>query len=233
MILTCAIASLAFVTSAPGKAIVEPTYFVFLVKGANPPKATPEEIGQYQATHISNFKTLFDAGKLVTAGPVSDPTGFRRGIIVMSVKNRYEIAPCFEADPYVKKGFMEIQSLRMDVLFGKLNTAGIEPTKIEENRIVIFTAGALPADSTSVRANRLKHLEHNQKGGGKAGLAFYANLGDSDEIRSIAFFRGKNDKEILAWLKKDPLVKSGMLKPTKMPQYLVKGVLDAAKTDKL
>lgn len=202
-----------------------PTYFVFLVTGKNPPKASPEEIQKYQMAHIDNFKRLFGENKLMTAGPCADPEKTKRGIVVLAVKSEKEIAECFKPDPYISMGFMEIKAMKMTVQFGQINTSDIDPNGIEENRIVVFTSGAVTADSSSLRAARRKHLDHIRAAGSKAGLAFYASLSDSADLRAVALFKGKDDEKILAWIKKDPLVKNGTLKATKFPQWLGKGVL--------
>ncbi|MBC8066122.1 MAG: hypothetical protein H7Y17_14920 [Chlorobia bacterium] len=225
MILTSVILGLTLMTSAPQVQPSKPTFFIFLVKGKNPPQATQEEIGKYQMAHIENFKRLFNEGKLATAGPLADPTEYKRGIIILTVASKSDIPPLFEPDPYVAKGFMEIQALPLSIEFGKINTEAIDPNGIEENRIVVFTAGAVNSDSASARSARLRHLDHIRKDGIKSGLAFYASLQDSPDIRAVALFRGKKDKEILDWIKKDPLVKNGTLKATKMPQWLSKGAL--------
>lgn len=208
-------------TQSPSK----PTFLIFLVKGKNPPAATDAEVGQYQMAHINNFKKLFGEGKLATAGPVKDSTQFKRGIVILTVPTKDEIPALFEADPYVTKGFMDLQILRIQVEAGAINTSAIDPNAIEENRIVVFTAGAVNSDSASARASRLKHLDHIKVAGAKVGLKFYASLKDSPDMRAVALFKGKDDKAIDGWIKRDPLVKNGTLKATKMPQWLSKGVL--------
>lgn len=208
-----------------GYQTMTPTYFIFLVTGKNPPKASQEEIQKYQMAHIDNFKRLFGEKKLMTAGPCADPEKTKRGIVVLAVKSEKEIAECFKPDPYVSMGFMEVKAMKMTVHFGQINTNDIDPSGIEENRIVVFSAGAVVADSTGVRTARQKHLDHIRKAGEKAGLAFYASLGDSADLRAVAFFKGKDDEKISAWINKDPLVKNGTLKAVKFPQWLGKGVL--------
>lgn len=198
---------------------------MFLVTGKNAPTATPEEIGQYQTAHLQNFKRLFEEGKLATAGPMADPDKSKRGIVVLSVEKKSMIPGLFASDPYIAKGFMEVEALPMKVEFGKINTSSIDPNGIEENRIVVFTAGAVNPDTASTRSAKIRHLEHVRNGGKKAGLAFYASLSASPDMRAVALFKGKNDKAISDWLKKDPLIKSGVLKATKMRQWLSKGVL--------
>lgn len=208
-----------------GTQTMTPTYFAFLVTGKNPPKASPEEIQKYQMAHIDNFKRLFGENKLMTAGPCADPEKTKRGIVILAVKSEKEIAECFKPDPYISMGFMEVKAMKMTVQFGQINTSDIDPNGIEENRIVVFTSGAVTADSSSLRTTRRKHLDHIRTAGSKAGLAFYASLSDSADLRAVALFKGKDDEKILAWIKKDPLVKNGTLKATKFPQWLGKGVL--------
>lgn len=225
MILSSPFAGLVATATLAPKAEMSPTFFIFLVSGKNPPKATQEEIQNYQMAHIENFKKLFGEQKLMTAGPCADPDKTKRGIVILSVKQKSEIADLFKPDPYVSKGFLMVNAMKLTPEFGKINTSDIDPNGIEENRIVVFSAGAVNADSASARANRLKHLDHIRTAGPKAGLAFYGSLGDSPDLRAVALFKGKNDEAISAWIKKDPLVKNGTLKAIKFPQWLSKGVL--------
>lgn len=204
---------------------MKPSYFVFLVTGKNPPKASQEEIQKYQMAHIDNFKRLFGEKKLMTAGPCADPNKTKRGIVVLAVKSEKEIAECFKPDPYVSMGFMEVQAMKLGVEFGKINTSDIDPSGIEENRIVVFTAGYGPKDLKSIQSERLRHPNHIKVNGPKAGLAFYASLSDSPDLRAIALFKGKDDQAIDEWIASDPLVKNKVLIATKFPQWLGKGVL--------
>ncbi len=220
------IAAASFVGIGSQEAFPPPTYFVFLVMGKNPPKATKEEISEYQKAHISNFDRLFGLKKLCAAGPMSDPTKHKRGIVMLTVKKPAEVMEAFGPDPYVSKGFMDVQMHPLRVDFGKVNTAGIEPSGIEENRIVIFTKGTLVPDSPELRLATKLQADHLKKEGPKAGLAFYATFtSNTADERAVAFFRGKDDLTIQAWIDAHPLVKMGTLKATKMPQYLGKGVL--------
>ena len=102
--------ALAAITSSIQGQDRTPTWFVFLVKGDNPPKAAPDEISQCQKAHLDNFKRLFNEGKLVTAGPLQDKTQVKRGIVVFCVRTSEEVLAAFGADPYVQKGFMKVEA---------------------------------------------------------------------------------------------------------------------------
>ena len=201
-----------------------PTYFIFLVTGKNPPKATPEEIQKYQAAHIDNFKRLFGERKLITAGPCADPEKTKRGIVILTVKNEKEILECFKPDPYVEKGFMEVQAIKMKVEFGSINTSGIDPNGIEENRIVLFRRDPLAKGALPTKLDKAS-LEYLNSSGAAAGLSFYATMARTAPIDAVALFKGKDDAKIQAWVDQSPWIRNGVVKATKFPQYLSKGVL--------
>lgn len=201
---------------------MKPTYFIFLVTGKNPPKASQEDIQKYQMAHIDNFKRLNGEKKLMTAGPCADPEKSKRGIVVLAVKSEKEIAECFKPDPYVSMGFMEVKAAKIEVLFGGINTNDIDPKGIEENRIVVFSAGAHDDIAATLPAARLDHIRNE---GVKAGLAFYATLKGTSDWKAVALFKGKDDEKINAWIKSDPAVQNGYLKAVSFPQWLGKGVL--------
>lgn len=199
----------------------KPTFFAFLVTGKNPPKATTEEIQDYQKKHIQNFQRLFGEGKLVTAGPMADPDKTKRGIVVLSVDKKEEIPALFTVDPYVAKGFMELQIHQLSVEFGKLNTDKIDPSGIVENRIVLFaaTGGEIGRDAWKA------HVRHWSDKAESCGLAFLGRLSGGKDLVGVGLMRGTNDAAIDAAISGDPLVQSGAIKATKMPQWLSKGVL--------
>ncbi len=197
-----------------GQPMMKPTHFGFLVTGKTPPKATAEEIQKYQAAHIENFKRLHGLSKLMTAGPCADPEKTKRGIVILSVQDKKEIPGHFKLDPYITKGFMELQTFPIRVEFGKINTEGIDPNGIEENRIVVFTGG-----KSNIPKNYLVG------DGAKAGLAFFATFSDSPTIRAVALFRGKDDAAIKAWVDGFSPVQLGKYKASIFGQWLSKGVL--------
>jgi len=223
MILSAVILSLACITGTDLVDKPSPTFFGFLVTGKNPPKASSEEISKYQNEHIANFKRLFDADKLTTAGPMADPEKKKRGIVVLSVAKKEEIHSLFLPDPYVSKGFMELEVYPIKVEHGKLNTSGIEPKGVMENRIVLLMRSS--EDLRISDADHKMHVAHAKRQPGESGLAFYASIHESKSLMGVALFRGVNEKAIDAWLAEDPLVKTGLIKAIRMPQWLSKGVL--------
>jgi uncharacterized protein YciI len=216
------IASMSFIQQPT---FAEPSFLGFLVTGKNPPKATTEEIQGYQRAHIENFKRLHGDQKLATAGPMADPTKLKRGIVVLCVKEKSEIPSLFQADPYVAKGFMELQIHAIKPVFGKIHTEGIDPNGIEENRIVLFSPVDGARSDASLDLKQLEHLKSAQT----AGLAFYALVQKSGDYQAVALFLGKNDADIQKWIDDSPMVKLKVWSATKMPQWLGKGVIRVPK----
>ena len=57
------------------------SWFIFLEKG----KPTPDNkaaVASMQRGHIDNFKRLHAEKKLLAAGPLRDPSGFKRGYVI-------------------------------------------------------------------------------------------------------------------------------------------------------
>ncbi|MFZ4508085.1 MAG: YciI family protein [Fimbriimonas sp.] len=205
-------------TSAMAHASAERLVWGFLVKGTatRPDNATVERM---QTAHIDNFKRLFGLGKLLTAGPVQDPTTVRRGIVILTPGKPAELKERFLPDPYVQSGLMNLVLTEVDVQFGKIQTSGIDPDGIVENRLVIFVR------KEGSRSRRREHLNCLRKNGAGANLAFLATARKQADFDSVALFRGTDDAQIEALLAKDPAVASGDLTVVKMPQWLSKGIL--------
>ncbi|MBN9503072.1 MAG: hypothetical protein BGO01_08090 [Armatimonadetes bacterium 55-13] len=199
---------------------IKSAWWVFLVKGEGPRPAADKALEEMQSAHIGNFKRLFGEKKLIAAGPVQDPTQFKRGIVVLTVKDADEVTKCFGPDPYVQGKIMNLEVTAISVDYGRIETKSIDPNAIEEDRLVIFT-GESRGDKMAWKF----HLAHAKQDGKSAGLSFLASSKDGKNFQAVALFRGKDDEAIQSWIDNDPLVKSGIWKATKIPQWLAKGAL--------
>lgn len=196
-------------------------WWVFLVKGVRPAGTTQADIEKMQEAHINNFKRLFGEKKLLTAGPMQDPTQRLRGVVLLTVKNRKDVDECFKPDPYVQSGTMKVEASEVKVDFGQIHTEHIDPNGIVENRIVVFSKG----QKKPSRKDLIGHADWLKSHGDPAGLAVYVSFTKSDAVQAVALFRGADDAAIEDFVKGDPLVTSGALEFVKMPQWFSKGVL--------
>ncbi len=139
----CALAGLAGPagTALPARAAdADRLWFIFLEKG----KPTPPDkdvVMAMQRGHIENFKRLFALGRLFSAGPLADPSGFKRGIVTVRAASRDGLMGYFQPDDYVREGYMTVNAVPA-VAHKALNTEGIDASKVEEVRIVLVPRSA-------------------------------------------------------------------------------------------
>lgn len=131
----------ALATPAPA-ADDRPWWFVFLETGRKTPDDKAAVQGM-QKGHIDNFKRLHGEKKLFAAGPLRDPSGLKRGIVVVRAASRSLLDTYFEPDAYVREGYMTLNAAQATPHRG-LVSEGIDPSGIEEVRIVLV---ARPADA--------------------------------------------------------------------------------------
>ena len=113
----------------------EARWFVFLVRADGPRPKETAKLQAMQDAHIGNFQKRYAEGKLVTAGPVGDPTKHRRGIVVLGVGSLKDVMACFDTDPYVQGHIMRVEAHRWAVPPKGFSVAP-DPNKMAEYRIV-------------------------------------------------------------------------------------------------
>ena len=127
-------------------------WFIFLETGKKTPD-DKEAVAAMQRGHIDNFKRLFALKRLFAAGPLRDPSGFKRGIVTVRAASREELQGYFQPDEYVREGYMTVKAVPTTVHKG-LNTEGIDPDGIEEVRIVQIGRASIAADAQTARAQQ-------------------------------------------------------------------------------
>jgi uncharacterized protein YciI len=118
----------------PTSVVSEGFWFIFLERG----RATPndkEAVAAMQRGHIANFERLFGEQKLFAAGPMRDPAGHKRGIVVVKAPSEEQLRSYFQPDEYVREGYMSVNAVPC-IAHKPLNTVGIDAKTIEEVRIV-------------------------------------------------------------------------------------------------
>lgn len=82
--------------------------FAALKTAANAPTFSKEESGKIFAGHMANMNRLAEEGKLVVAGPFSDPKKMYRGLFILNVTTVEEAEKLINTDPVVKSGMMVV-----------------------------------------------------------------------------------------------------------------------------
>ena len=79
-------------------------YFVMLTSGPDRDKVKDTAvINKLQAGHMANMKRLFNAGKLLVAGPFGDDSNWR-GIFIFDCETQLEVETLLATDPAIKAG---------------------------------------------------------------------------------------------------------------------------------
>jgi uncharacterized protein YciI len=190
-------------------------WFIFLERG----RPTPEDkaaVAAMQRGHIDNFKRLFAAGQLLAAGPMRDPAGHKRGIVVVRAASREELMGYFQPDEYVRDGYMSVNAVPTQPRRA-LNSSGIDPDGIEEVRIVLLSRSANAADAAGADAHLQRLLDEGRIG------AWYA-LQDGP-LAAVLFARTKDSAALQAALAGYPGLAEQRVSAAVWPQWLGKGVL--------
>jgi len=195
-----------------------PSWFIFLETG----KPTPDDkeaVQKMQAGHIQNFKRLFGEKKLFAAGPLSDPARKKRGIVVVKAESKAKLLTYFEPDEYVREGYLIASAVR-SVVHKPLNTEGIDPNGVQEERIVQITR---PPKKPSRKVKR-ENDAFIQALVGKGTVGAWYTL-EGGDVAEVLFCRTTDTQALEAIFAQSPVVKASKANVLVWPQWLSKGVV--------
>lgn len=220
LIVSLCVAFLAACAHAPEATIKKSDnfWFIFLESG----KKTPDNkalVGQMQRGHIDNFKRLFGEQKLFAAGPLQDPSGLKRGIVVVKAASKDVLTAYFQPDEYVRDGYMTLNAVPC-IVHKALATEGIEPTGVEEVRIIQILRSSNTAAGVDPKIGHafLKSLVSN----GTVG-AWYSL--ESGPVAEVLFSRTTDTKMLQDAFAQHPAAKTAGTEVLVWGQWLSKGVL--------
>ena len=201
-------------------------YWVFLKTGKSLDGIDRKDVEAMQLEHLNNFRRLAEEGRLVTAGPVSDPDNIRRGVVILKADRPEELAAMFRDDPYIKQGYMKMDSCRMKFELGKIHTR-ITPKGMEELRIVVLQRNP---DSKTVMDSETETLTtaflKNQYDLKQLNLSVRLFDAKDDSRHVLVFPKRETDDAILEVVNEIPAVKSGYWKQNTMPLFMGKGSIE-------
>lgn len=211
MFLTACFAGCAARGTADSAGVVAPDFwFVFLERG----KPTPPDralVAKMQQGHLANFQKLHGEKKLFAAGPLRDPSGLKRGIVVLKAANPEVASRYFDADEYVRDGYM---TLNMNPARARLPLRADppDPSGIEEVRIIQI------ARSSQSRA----HDAHFQSMVDSGLIGGWYEL-PSGPLSDVLFSREKDDAKLRAAVLAAPGINDAQVQI--WAQYLSKQVV--------
>lgn len=223
LLLLLVLSSSCFSQQASAKKV----FFMFFVKGQGAPPGDPKEAEAVAKTHFSNMGAQVERGRLIAAGPVKDPTEVRRGITVLTLTGREELADTFKGDEFVKRDIMRVEAAEWKVDPKKFNPK-VDPSAIVEHRLVLLKTGSgkSPENEEMRKAHRelLASLEKTH------GLAVWGPVLPSDDksfsgVREVLIFTGTDTASIERALAADVFVQRNLLSVETIPLWMSKGVV--------
>jgi uncharacterized protein YciI len=192
-------------------------WFVFLESGKKTPD-DEEAVAKMQRGHIDNFKRLHAEQKLFAAGPMRDPAGVKRGMVVVKAPARATLSTYFQPDEYVREGYMTLNATPA-IARRALNANVPANAPIEEGRIIqILRSPNAGAASDAARETYLQSLVDRGLVGGWYAL-------QSGAISDVLFTRQKDDALLKAVFAQTPGVTAPETSVLIWPQWLSAGVV--------
>ena len=200
-------------------------YFLFLTSGKSAKDVPSTELQAKQKAHVGNFGTLAKENKLSLAGPMGDPKQFLRGVILVNAPDVPTMEKYFDADPYVKEGFMKIESNPIRERIGEPSVI-VNPDGLEELRIVVWDYATAEKKDRKISDPALaEHVKHWQELQTTGRVGLICRFEKEAPRFGIAILDSIPDKQIEEWLTTDPLVAQKLITYQLMPQYLSKGAI--------
>lgn len=206
----------------------EKLFWVFLTAGKSLEGVDRKEVEAMQTEHLGNFRRLAEEGKLVTAGPLSDPENVLRGIVVLKSSQAESLIDMFDLDPFVKQGYMKVESCPMKFELGKIHTS-VAPKGMEQLTLAILEVNldAKEKPDAGLMQQTTSYLK-SQYETKKIDLSVRLfNVSDVTGYGQILIFPNQESPEsITQILNQIPAVKEGFWKPKTMPIFMGKGSID-------
>lgn len=199
-------------------------WWIFLESGDR--KATAEDnVQAMQMKHIENFQLLHGEKKLFAAGPMQDPSGKKRGVVLVTAEKRENLPELFTRDPYVTDGFMKLNAAPCTPIL-PLKSEGIDPEGIEEVACILIKKTdkytALPAVEAWTKQQALTRS--------LMGIVKPAQIGgwyllEGGDVWQILYSRELNHEVLKTQLDAISEVKDGYAEVALWKQWFGKGVV--------
>lgn len=209
--------------ASAAKPTKQPYFWIFLTSGKSTASVDRDEIEKMQAAHLSNFGRLHSESKLFMAGPLSDPDKNLRGVVIVTAKNAESVPKLFESDPYVTNGYLQIDSIEMDIEIGEFQSK-IDPQSLSEFRLILLenTQEAMPQTKEEFAKNNeyCKSIHDGQR------LCFLGWFKNEKSLRQgVMIIRKTDDEKINRMIAELPSIQSNSWKARTLPLFMSDGVV--------
>jgi uncharacterized protein YciI len=186
--------------------------------------AENEETKRVHQQHIDYVTSMFDSGKAVLAGRVTDG-GELDAVFIFRASSAAEAQAWAETDPKVVAGFrvVEMHPWWSEDIFGKLT----KPMKLTQVFLAFLTRGDkwTPEKTPATEEIQKGHMANINKLADMKKLIAAGPFGDNGRLRGIFVFRVASLDEAKALTATDPAVQAGRLAMDIHPWMVPEGIL--------
>ena len=186
--------------------------------------AENEETKRVHQQHVDYVTSMFDSGKAVIAGRVTDG-GELDAVFIFRASSAEEAKAWAEADPKVVAGYraVEMHPWWSEDIFGK----PAKPMKLTEMFLAFLTRGEkwTPEKTPATEEIQKGHMANINRLAEMKKLVAAGPFGDNGRLRGIFVFRVGSLEEAQALTASDPAVQAGRLAMDIHPWMVPEGVL--------
>jgi uncharacterized protein YciI len=207
-----------------------------LRRGPNAPApgttSTPE-MDKLQADHLAHIRSMWTAGKLVGAGPLTDD-GDLRGILIFKEGSLDDVKALAEGDPKVKAGVLALELhpwLGPEGIGDKYSAMAKANPQMQDKMVTVYFAllkkGAARTPQAADAQRRLQsaHLANISRLIREGSMAAAGPFLDNGDLRGIFVLRAASLEEAKKLTDTDPAVQAGELAVDLHPWMVSEGVL--------
>ena len=191
------------------------------------PTAMPADLetSSLRQEHLAYIHSLFETGKLIVAGRITDDPELR-GVFVFNTKSADEAKEWASGDPFFKAGYfaMELHPWWSEPVMKKLTAV---PQKTETAYLAFLVRGdKWTAEKTpATEALQKAHLANIEKLAQTKKLVVAGPFGDDGALRGVFVFRTDSIEEARSLANTDPAVQAGRLALQIHPWLVPEGIL--------
>jgi uncharacterized protein YciI len=183
-----------------------PVWLVFLLTGPEP--IPPDQAALRQSGHMHNLQRIHAEGRMSLVGPIKDPTGRLRGVMILS-GDRAAVEKDLRPDPYLIHQNMVVQASQLHVHRGDPKGKP-DPSAIREHRLVLLIPVRGANLDPGIQAKQDAWLKSSANGFALAGRF---------EDREVLAVRSTDTIKVLAAACRAPLVQAGLYRPLVYPVW--------------
>ena len=197
------------------------------------PDLPQERIDSLRVGHLANIRRMFDAHRLVCAGPFADD-GTLQGIYIFDADSVSQVRPWIDSDPFLSSGHMVCELRRwlgpVGISEVYRRAAHADPTR--RDSLVHYTMALIvrgptwrPMEDSATAGLRARSVAGVERMETTGEVALAGPFEDDGDLRAIVVYATADTAVARRWSDADPAVAAGRLRAELHPWLTAHGIL--------